>query len=344
MVLSDIGLTSTRLAVFGGGSAPKPSEHARDQQPTQERTMPSTQLSRRSLTAGLCGAGLISGVGFAAGRADAKAGAIRINALSDGHFDLPPTAFSEQETGSPAALRALSALGASVRVGANVWLLQTPTRLILVDTGSGATLRAKYPHTGRLTEALVATGTDPGTITDIVITHMHADHIGGLMRDSQRAFPGAQLHVAESEWAYWTAPERPSQVPAGLKPLAQLIQGIAGTLTYERTLHAGEVDLGEGVWLVPAPGHTPGHTAVRVERDGRQVLLLGDAFISDAVQFAHPDVTYGLDSDPQGAAATRRRMFEQIAADGIGLAATHLNTQALIGLSRQGSGFHPHLI
>ncbi|MEM7670550.1 MAG: MBL fold metallo-hydrolase, partial [Pseudomonadota bacterium] len=326
------------------GATFRPSGHVFDQPLTQERTMSSTQLSRRGFTAGLCGTGLISSAGFAADRADAQTGSIRITALSDGHFDLTPTAFSGQVTGSPAALRALSALGASVLIGANVWLVQTPTRRILVDTGSGATLQAKYPHTGRLPEALVATGTDPGSITDIVITHMHADHIGGLMRDGRRAFPSARLHIAEGEWAYWTAPDRPSQVPARLRPLAQLIQGIAGTLTYETTLHAGKVDLGEGVWLAPAPGHTPGHIAVRIETGGQQVLLLGDALISDAIQFAHPEVTYGLDSDPEGAAVTRRRLFDMVTADGIALAATHLNTQALIGLTRRGSGFRPHLV
>lgn len=306
--------------------------------------MLSTNLPRRGFTAGLCGAGLISGTAFAAGPAEPQLGSIRITTLSDGHFDLPPAAFSSDEATAPAASSALAALGESMRVGANVWLLDTPKRRILVDTGSGPTLQAKYPNTGRLSETLVATGTDADSITDIVITHMHADHIGGLMRDGRRIFPEARLHVAESEWAYWTAPDRPSLVPATLKPLTQLIQDIAGTLTYERTLHPGAVDLGEGVWLEPAPGHTPGHTVVRIETGGRQVLLLGDALIADAIQFTHPGVTYGLDSDPEGAAATRRRLFDEIATDGIALTATHLNTQALIGLTRRGKGFHPRLV
>ncbi|MEM9761676.1 MAG: MBL fold metallo-hydrolase [Pseudomonadota bacterium] len=306
--------------------------------------MVSPNLSRRGFAAGLFGASVASGAAVALDRADAPQRSVRITALSDGHFDLPSTAFSSDEAAAPEASRDLEALDRSMRVGANAWLLDTPTRRILVDTGSGPTLQAKYPNTGRLSETLVATGTSAGSITDIVITHMHADHIGGLMRDGRRAFPDARLHVAESEWAYWTASERPSLVRAPLKPLSQLIQSIAGALTYERTLHAGTVDFGEGIWLVPAPGHTPGHTAVRVETGDQQVLILGDALISDAIQFTHPGVTYGLDSDPAGAAATRRRLFDEIAADGIALSATHLNTQALIGLSRRGSGFHPHLV
>ncbi|MEM8792453.1 MAG: MBL fold metallo-hydrolase [Pseudomonadota bacterium] len=306
--------------------------------------MPFMQLSRRGFTAGLFGAGLTAGAASVVGAADAKAGSIRITALSDGHFDLPPAAFSDQEPGSPAAVEALSALGTSVRAGANVWLLETPTRRILVDAGSGPTLQAKYPYTGQLPQALVATGVDPDSITDIIITHMHADHIGGLMRDDRRVFPSARLHIAEREWAYWTAPDRPSQVAPALKPLSQLIQAIVGTLTYEKTLHAGETDLVEGIWLVPAPGHTPGHLAVRIDDDGQQVLLLGDALISDAIQFAHPEVRYVLDSDPEGAAATRHALFDMIAADGIAFTATHLNSQALIGLSREGDGYRPHLV
>ncbi|MEL7000293.1 MAG: MBL fold metallo-hydrolase [Pseudomonadota bacterium] len=243
-------------------------------------------------------------------------GDVTVHAISDGHFDLPAGAFQNVGT---------QQLPETVHIGATVWVISTPTREILVDAGSGDFLKARYPGTGQLAARLAELGVDPKRITDVVITHMHADHIGGLLDGETKLFPSAELHVSEVEWRYWMAEERPSQVPDALKGLAVLIQKIAGALPYEVALHSGVVDLGEGISMLPAPGHTPGHSAVQVASGAQQLLLLGDTLISGDLQFARPQVTYVLDGDPALAAKTRRDLFEMIASDSIAFCATHLN-------------------
>ncbi|WP_299042777.1 MBL fold metallo-hydrolase [uncultured Tateyamaria sp.] len=238
-----------------------------------------------------------------------------MTALSDGHFDLPPAAFSPQPEATSPQMQ---------YVGANAWLIETGTRRMLVDTGSGSTLRGKYPDTGHLPMALARAGVMPDQITDILITHMHADHIGGLMHGGAARYPNAMLHVCEVEWRYWAAPERAQRVAPAQRPLANLIAGLMDQMAYRIAVHNPNGDIGQGIWLEAAPGHTPGHQIVHVSSGTDSLLLLGDVLISGPLQFAQPDIHYVLDSDPAQAAATRSALFDRIATDDLAFAATHL--------------------
>ena len=260
-----------------------------------------------------------------------RVGDISVTALSDGHFDLPPAAFSPQPEAPPK----------SQYVGANAWLIETGHRRMLVDTGSGATLRAKYPDTGHLPMALARAGVTPDQITDILITHMHADHIGGLMHGGAARYPNAMLHVCEVEWRYWAAPERAQLVAPPQRPLANLIAGLMDQMAYRIAVHVPNGDIGAGIRLEAAPGHTPGHQIVHVSSGRDSLLLLGDVLISGPLQFAQPDIHYVLDDDPAQAAATRTALFDRIAADDIPFAATHLVHGGPHRLERRAStGYH----
>ncbi len=292
-------------------------------------------VSRRAFVQSIAASTLLSGIPVMSYAETAftqrmTVGDLTVTALSDGHFDLPAEAFQNLGTHS---------LASSVRAGATLWAISTGTRSILVDAGSGDFLKAKYPATGQMVERLTAAGINPTTVSDIIVTHMHADHIGGLMKDGQPVFPNAVLHMSEVEWTYWTAEDRPSNVPAEQKPLAGLIQSIANGLPYARQLHAGAADLGEGVRLVPAPGHTPGHAMVHLSSGADQLLLVGDAMIADPLQFERPQVTYVLDSDPERALQTRLALFERMVADEVAFCATHLNGLGRMRLERAGDSY-----
>ncbi|MEL6467275.1 MAG: MBL fold metallo-hydrolase [Pseudomonadota bacterium] len=292
-------------------------------------------VSRRSFGFGLGATALATLVPQGVKAASPKRlliGDISVTALSDGHFELPLAAFSPQ----PEATQTLPQY-----VGAHAWLVETGNRRMLVDTGSGDTLKGKYPDTGNLPQALAHAGILPDDITDIIITHMHADHIGGLMRGDMAQYPNAMLHLCEVEWRYWAAPERAQLVAPAQRPLANLIGGLMEKMAYRIAVHRPNGDIGSGVWLEAAPGHTPGHQIVHVSAGNQSLLLLGDVLISGPLQFAQPDIRYVLDDDADQAAQTRSALFDRIATDDIAFAATHLlhgGAHRLDGL--RGGGYH----
>jgi len=260
-------------------------------------------------------------------------GSLSVTPLSDGYLNIPAAYFpdlnpADREKVSPAT-----------RFGANTWLIETSGRKILVDTGSGTALRDHFPATGTLGWQAPEKTAERAAITDIVITHMHADHIGGLSHDGISLFPNAEIHVQENEWDFWTDAGLLSRLPEDRRPLAALIQALAKPIRDQVNRHSGEAGLGDGLTLLPAPGHTPGHQIVHLSSGGKEALLLADAVVSDVLQFADPDIRYALDTDPGLAAETRKSLFGRIAADGIPFAATHLNTTGFGHLTRRGSGY-----
>ncbi|MEM9394144.1 MAG: MBL fold metallo-hydrolase [Pseudomonadota bacterium] len=250
-------------------------------------------------------------------------GEVRVTVWNDGQFDLP----SEYFFGVPNSVT----LGETVPAGANLWLIETGNRRVLVDTGSGQALKARFPATGAALADL-----SQEAVTDIVLTHMHADHIGGLMSQD---WGGVPIHLAQAEWAFWTAPGLLEATPEASKPMVEMIQTGALGFADRVVIHEGESDLGDGLHLVPLPGHTPGHSGLRMASGADSLLIVGDAVISEAIQFAHVDVGYALDSDAARAADTRARVFAEVAASGERIAATHLPFPGVGTVEKDGDGW-----
>lgn len=256
---------------------------------------------------------------------DHRIGDTTLSVLSDGYFELPSAAFFD------AAGEPVPTLPARMRVGANVWLVQTGSRTVLIDAGAGDAIGATV---GRLGAVLAARGIGADAIDDVVITHMHPDHIGGLMVGGAKRYPNAALHLSRADWTYWTDPATVATVPQAQRGVAALAAKLAGELAYDPVFHDGEADLGGGISLLSTPGHTPGHCAVRVASGGDQIMLLGDAILSEAAQFADPDIRYILDVDADAAVATRRKLLDMLSADGIAFSATHIDGPSLLRTER----------
>ncbi|WP_428670367.1 MBL fold metallo-hydrolase [Roseibium sp.] len=260
-------------------------------------------------------------------------GDLRVTCHSDGHLLIPAAFFPDAD---PLEKKKVTP---HTRFGANTWLIETGERTILVDAGSGDWLKARYPQTGLLGWQGEDLEERRSKVTDIIVTHMHADHIGGLSAGGTSLFPNAELHVQAAEWDYWTDEALINSVAEDRKPLVGLIQALARPIESQVTLHSGEKDLGGGVLLFPAPGHTPGHQAVHLSSGSKEVYLLADVVVSDALQFANPEAVYALETDPELAAATRKFLFERLAFERTPFAATHLNETGFGCLEKQTGGF-----
>lgn len=251
-------------------------------------------------------------------------GDTEVTIFDDGHFVLPAAYFGNV----PDAIE----LEDTVEIGANLWVLKNGERLILVDTGSADALKARFPQTGMAWPSLQ--GIAP---TDIVLTHMHADHIGGFMDPA--SFADATIHVSRAEWEFWTNPALVNAVPEDNRPMVQMIQSVADGIKDRVKLHDGAGELAPGIAFVPLPGHTPGHSGLRLHGDSGDLVIVADAIISAAMQFTAPSVTYALDGDADAAVATRRALLQSAATDGTMIAATHFAFPGLGTVSQEGDAF-----
>ena len=253
-------------------------------------------------------------------------GETQLTVLDDGSFTLPAEYFLNVPDNVAAGL------GETVTIGANVWFIRSGEKRILVDTGSAHALKQMFPATGQAWEDLQ--DEDP---TDIVLTHMHADHIGGLA--DPHVFPDAQIHVSRAEWDFWTQEGLADAVPEDQRPMITMIQQVASGFADRAVLHDGESELAPGLVLEPLPGHTPGHMGLRVSEGNETLLIIGDAVISEALQFANPEISYALDGDAQQAVATRRALFEKCVDQNLTIAATHFAFPGVGKVVRDPDGF-----
>lgn len=208
----------------------------------------------------------------------------------------------------------------------NVALARSGDQTILIDAGLGLDPDLNLPRAGQLAKRLEAAGIDLGSVTDIVLTHMHMDHIGGLLVDGvkDRLRPDLRIHVAAAEVKFWEAPDfthavMPPGFPDALRSAAKRFVEQYGS---NLRLFDEEQEVAPGVVAQRTGGHTPGHAVVRVASKGERLTFAGDAVF--AVGFDHPDWHNGFEHDPEEAARVRVRLLTELAKNGELLVATHL--------------------
>jgi glyoxylase-like metal-dependent hydrolase (beta-lactamase superfamily II) len=239
-----------------------------------------------------------------------------------------------------AALRASGLDDAHLHIPFTATVIKIADRLVLVDTGTGGS-PIYGPKSGLLMQSMGAAGLDPKAVKTILISHLHGDHIYGLMDKDTNAqkFPDAEIIVPEAELKWWTRPEVDAmELGPTRKGLSQRIRTTLATWKNIRT-YDGEVELLPDVRAVSAPGHSPGQVAHLVSSNGKQLLLTADVSLLPPLFVRNPDWQVGFDQDPQLAVATRRRIFDRVIADGLMITGTHWLLPSVGTLSKDGNGY-----
>jgi glyoxylase-like metal-dependent hydrolase (beta-lactamase superfamily II) len=257
-----------------------------------------------------------------------RVGEIEVLVISDGVLTIPTKVLATNA--DPAALAAwLDDMFLPPDVlewPLNVIVLRSGGRTILVDAGIGDEY-PDFPRAGRLASRLDAAGIDPASVTDVVLTHMHMDHVGGLLANGlkSRLRRDVPIHVAAAEVEFWASPDfshtaMPSPVPPVLRSVAlRFLDEYRGQLRQFDAQH----EVAPGVIVRRTGGHTPGHSVVHLASGGQRLTFAGDAVFP--VGFDHPYWYNGFEHDPEESARVRVRLLRELAASGEPLVAAHLS-------------------
>jgi glyoxylase-like metal-dependent hydrolase (beta-lactamase superfamily II) len=220
----------------------------------------------------------------------------------------------------------------------NGYLINTGSKLVLIDAGAAGLFG---PTLGNLVNNLKASGYQPEQVDEVYVTHMHADHVGGVAANGQAVFPNAIIRADKREGEFWLSKENLDKAPEAMKGFFQGAQASMKPYVdagkYKPFDGAGE--LVPGIRAVSTYGHTPGHTMYMVESNGQKLAVWGDLMHVAAVQFAEPSVTIQFDSDSKRAAPQRKKAYADAAKNGEFVAIAHVSFPGIGQLRPDGKGY-----
>ncbi|TRM52327.1 MBL fold metallo-hydrolase [Achromobacter sp. LC458] len=222
----------------------------------------------------------------------------------------------------------------------NVMVARSGEQTILIDAGLGGQFPG-FPRAGLFPQRLACAGIALESVTDVIITHMHMDHVGGLLVDDvkKRLRPDVRIHVAAAEVAFWTSPDFSQTVMP--KPVPDVLRTTATAFYNEYRdrlrLFDDKHQVAPGVTVRVTGGHTPGHSVVDLVSGGDRLTFAGDAMFP--VGFDHPDWHNGFEHDPDVSAQVRIGLFRELAENRGLLVAAHLPFPSVGRIAVAGDAF-----
>lgn len=295
-------------------------------------------------TTQLRGTGQLRGGGVPAGVADrtplafhrTQVGDLQVTVLNDGVIVFPTENFAvnasaEERTALLEEYNLPTQMG---RADIGVTLVENGDQRILLDTGAGDA-PGMSADVGRLMVTLDMLGVKRESITAVLISHFHPDHIGGASFNGEATFPNAQYFFPQAEWDFL------QNAPAALADLVGLVNAKLQPIMAQDqlTLFGAEEELVPGVQSVAAFGHSPGQHAFLLASGSDQLLFTADAANHFVLHFQRPDWLFSFDAIPELTTATRQQLLGRAADEGLKIVATHLPFPGMGYVVRSGDGF-----
>lgn len=253
-----------------------------------------------------------------------RIGELQAVSLRDGEITLPNTAegspWGEQQL-ALAQLLAPSVQAQTIRLSIQPLLVRDGDRVVLIDTGAGGQMGTA----NKLPASLRAAGVDPAQVTDILISHGHGDHVGGLTANGALAFPNATIRMSAREWG---AMRRDAEVAALIPLIAPKVQTFEPGSTVTPSITALALD-----------GHTAGHTGFEIVSGEDRLLYIGDAMHSSVISVQRPEFRNAWDFASEAAVATRQNLLERGAAQDLRVYGVHFPFPGVGQFQRQDDGF-----
>jgi len=269
-----------------------------------------------------------------------KIGTAEITALYDGIWEKPhdPAFIANASVDDVKAAMVKAGLPAGfVSIPFTVAVVKNGGKTILCDSGTGGQVQ---PTAGKMMANMKAAGIDPSKIDTILISHMHPDHIFGLMEKgtNNQVFPNAEIVLSDVEYMFWTDPAVVDKLPEARKGLARRIQATFPTWKNVRQV-SGEPEVAPGIRFVNAPGHTPGHRAFHLSSGSSELMISNDTAYVPALVAANPSWHGQYDQDAPLAEASRRKLLDRVIADKIMISGYHFPFPGAATLSKDGDGY-----
>ncbi|QNP82390.1 MBL fold metallo-hydrolase [Agrobacterium tumefaciens] len=252
--------------------------------------------------------------------AQIRIGRFTVTALTDGYADMPYDYFPGRSAPEveKAASAQFTARPSGVRFLFNQYLVEDGERRILIDAGAAGSIG----QTGQLPPALAALGLKPSQIDAVIVTHMHQDHMGGLVLGGKNQYPEAELYIDRRDVTHWTDPAKRNGAPDFLQTSFRMAEEVVRLYPRLQAID-GEREIAPGVSIIDLTGHTPGHIGVRIEDGGKSLIMVSD-MIFPVVHPAATDVFFLFEQDRAAAKAMRDRFLPRAASEGALIAATHM--------------------
>lgn len=267
-----------------------------------------------------------------------KVGSVDVIALSDGTIGLDAKLLETSNRRLVDLALKRDHVTSPLNTSVNSYLVKLADKLVLVDSGAGTLFG---PSLNKLPASLKAAGFSPEQITDVLITHVHTDHTGGLMDGTRRVFPNATVHLDKRELAFWMDAANEAKAPSEKKAFFQQARASLEPYVTAKQVQTfdGAAQIVPGMRSVPSPGHTPGHSFYRLDSAGETLVFWGDVLHVAQVQLHDPSVTIAFDVDAKAAAAQRSKAFADAADRGYLVAPAHMSYPGIGHLRRVGRGY-----